>query len=140
MSFVVDASVALKWFVQENLSDAAEDLLRSSADLSAPDLLVIEMSNVAWKKAVRREITIAQAKLIAIAIQHGGPRLYPSRMFSERALEIGLALRHPVYDCLYLACAEGIEALLITADARLCRAVERTAFAARVQPLGELRL
>ncbi len=140
MSFVIDASVALKWFVVETLSEAAEELLFSSADLHAPDLLAVEVTNAAWKKVLRREIGQSQAKLMAVAIHRGGPTLYPSELFIERALEIAFALAHPVYDCLYLACAESLEAPLVTADARLLRTIEGTTFAAMVRPLNELRL
>jgi len=139
MSFVIDASVALKWFVAEALSDVAEELLLSPADLHAPDLLVVEVTNAAWKKVLRGEIGRSQAKLMAVAIHRGGPTLYPSELFIERALEIALVLDHPVYDCLYLACAESLEASLVTTDARLLRTVESTTFAATVRPLNELR-
>jgi predicted nucleic acid-binding protein len=140
MSFVVDASVALKWFVPEALSGAAEELLLSPAELHAPDLLVIEVANAAWRKVLRGEVRTTQAALIAIAIHRGGPTLYPSELFIERALEIALVLHHPVYDCLYLACAESLEALLVTTDERFLKAVEGTAFAALMRPLDELRL
>jgi len=139
MSFVVDASVALKWFVPEALSEAAEELLLSSAELHAPDLLVVEVTNAAWKKVLRGEIRRSQAKLMAVAIHRGGPTLYPSEIFIERALEIALALDHPVYGCLYLACAESLEAALVTMDARLLKLIENTAFRAMVRPLNELR-
>jgi predicted nucleic acid-binding protein len=46
---VVDASVALKWALEEPGSDRAR--LLSSARLEAPDLLPIECANVLWKKA-----------------------------------------------------------------------------------------
>lgn len=49
---VVDASVALKWFVEEEGSDLAAELLMTRALLTAPDLIVAEVCNAAWK-AVR---------------------------------------------------------------------------------------
>ena len=47
--FVVDASVALKWFVPEVDSDLAEQLLVSGAKLHAPRFLAVETINAAWK-------------------------------------------------------------------------------------------
>jgi predicted nucleic acid-binding protein len=47
MILVVDASVACKWFVEEDGSQAAEALLDSGSTLLAPDLLVPEVCNVA---------------------------------------------------------------------------------------------
>ncbi|MBM3482025.1 MAG: type II toxin-antitoxin system VapC family toxin [Alphaproteobacteria bacterium] len=136
MSFVVDASVALKWFVPEVQSRAAEELLHVQAELHAPDLLVVEIANAAWKKVLRREIDRRQAMSIAFVIHRGGPRLYPSEIFIERAAELAMTLNHSVYDCLYLACAENLGATLVTADARLLKMVADTELARMVRPLS----
>lgn len=39
----------------------------------------------------------------------------------ERAGEIALQILHPLQDCLHIACAEHVDAELITADATLLR-------------------
>ena len=49
MTIVVDASVALRWCFQLNGSDRAEELLRSDHHLIAPDLVIAEITNAAWK-------------------------------------------------------------------------------------------
>ena len=49
MTIVVDASVALRWCFQLNGSDRAEELLRSDDHLIAPDLVIAEITNAAWK-------------------------------------------------------------------------------------------
>lgn len=67
-----------------------------------------EVANIAWKKATQREISAAHARAIASAIGHYIPTLHPSSAVIERALEIALALKHPIYDCLYLACAQTV--------------------------------
>lgn len=43
--FVVDASVAIKWFVPEIHSDAAARLLDPEIYISAPDLIAPEFGN-----------------------------------------------------------------------------------------------
>ena len=55
MSLIVDASVAVKWFVEEPDSDRARQLEFADEDLIAPDLALAEVGNALWKKAVRRE-------------------------------------------------------------------------------------
>jgi len=51
-TLVIDASVAVKWVVEEN--GTPEVLaLRQRARLIAPELLVAECANILWKK-VRR--------------------------------------------------------------------------------------
>jgi hypothetical protein len=52
---VVDASVALKWVIEEDGSDAAEALLLEEP-LTGPDLLLVECANVLWTKARRGEL------------------------------------------------------------------------------------
>ena len=137
MTFVVDASVAIKWFVREALHTEALRLLDEPETLHAPDLLVPEVTNIAWKKALRGEIDQNQATEIAKAIRQGVPLLYPSTLFNERALEIAFLLEHPVYDCLYLACAELIDGVLVTADEALGEAAQRAGFDRFIRHLEE---
>jgi predicted nucleic acid-binding protein len=49
MTIVVDASVALRWCFQLAKSDRAEELLRSDHHFIAPDLVIAEITNAAWK-------------------------------------------------------------------------------------------
>ena len=49
MTIVIDASVALRWCFQLNGSDRAEELLRSDDHIIAPDLVIAELTNAAWK-------------------------------------------------------------------------------------------
>ena len=123
MNLVVDASVAVKWFVKEPLRAEARHLVERSDALYAPDLLFAEVANAAWKMARRNEIDRDQA--LAMVARVGDPiaRVFPSSLLCDRALDIALALEHPVYDCLYLACAELAGAVLVTADERLCAAL-----------------
>jgi predicted nucleic acid-binding protein len=48
-----------------------------------------------------------------------------SRDLLKPALELSLELRHPIYDCLYLALAQRRGLPLVTADERLVSAVRR---------------
>jgi predicted nucleic acid-binding protein len=136
MNLVIDASVAIKWFVTENLHDEARRLPDGGNDLHAPDILIAELANAAWKKARRKEIDGRHAREIALAHRDGVPALHPSADFIDRALQIAFELDHPIYDCLYLACAEAVGGVLVTADARLCRLVVGTRFASLVRHVG----
>ena len=132
MRYVVDTSVALKWVVREDGSEAAAELIGLA--LAAPDLIAAESANALWSKARRRDITDAQAvealpQLLAPII------LVPAAEHSARALELGLELAHPVYDCVFLAVAEELSVPLITADRRLWRTCAGTRYRSLVQPL-----
>ncbi len=137
MSLVVDASVAVKWYVEEDLSDEAVAILDRGERLFAPDLIVAEVANIAWKKAVRGEIGPDQAREIAGGIGRGVPVLCSSAELAGRALALALTLDHPVYDCLYLACAERVDGLLVTADRRLRDAARASGLGVRVGLLGD---
>ena len=132
---VVDASIAIKWFVREDLHAEADKLLEGSDDLYAPDIILSEIANVAWKKAVRKEITMRQASRIAAAMKRGVPILFPSSALVDRALQIAFSLNHSVYDCFYVACAEFVGSILITADQKLCRIARGTPFEGIIQHL-----
>ncbi len=137
MTLVVDASVAIKWFVRENMHEEATQLLAGDESLLAPDLLLPEVANIAWKKAVRQEIGPEQAVRIVEACLDGGPVLVPSSGLIERAMQMALALTHSVHDCLYLACAEAAGGVLVTADDAFCRTGRQTALAPLVRYLGQ---
>ncbi len=136
MTLIVDASVAIKWFVAEVHHEAALDLLGGGERLEAPDLLLAEVANIAWKKTLLGEVEAVQAEAIVQALPHYLARLHATKALVDRALSIALELSHPVYDGLYLACAESVDEVLITADGRLVRAASATPYAAHVRVLG----
>ena len=129
MILVVDASVAIKWFVEENLHDEALALLQHSDRLQASELVAAELANVVWKKRRREEITQSQARTVVSAISNYLSVLYPIVLDHERALELAVFLEHPVYDCLYLACAERVGGVLVTADRAFLHKVKGSPFA-----------
>jgi len=129
MTLVIDASVVVKWFVEEDLADEAASLLRRPPPLHAPDLIVAEATNAVWKKVVRGAITREQAEAFALSIPHSPLQLTPSLFLHARALDIAIELRHPVYDCLYLACAERLGGRVVTADRTFLGKVKESSFA-----------
>lgn len=137
---VVDASVAIKWFLDEPLFAMARSLLEAGEPLGAPDLLVAEVVNAAWKRHVRGEITLDQASQIAVAVPQLLDRLIPSAALAPRTLAIAVALKHPAYDCFYLALAEVEDTRLITADRRLLERAKNSRWRTRVLDLARLRL
>ena len=131
---VVDASVALKWFVPERGTTEALALLPRV--LVAPDLFEAELGNALTKKVRRREISAAQAR-ISFGDSSLLLTLVPSRPLAGAALEIALELHHPLHDCYYLALAEEQASVLVTADSRFAAKLQGTRWAALVAELGE---
>ena len=135
MRFVVDTSVVLKWVVAEQDSQHAQTLV--GLPLVAPDLLRAELANALWNKVViRNELTPEQASR-GLERASGALHLIPATPLADRALALGLALLHPIYDCFFLALAERLELPLITADRRFLNRVRASSLAIRVLHLEE---
>jgi predicted nucleic acid-binding protein len=116
--FVVDASVAVKWFVPEIHSAAAARLLDPAIVLCAPDLISAEFGNVLWKKVRRAELTPDDADEILEAFGGVPLEIRPSSVLLAAAFELAVELDRSVYDSLYLALAVAEKCALVTADAK----------------------
>lgn len=114
MSFVIDASIAIKWVVDE--PDSREAVLLRRQKLFAPDLLIAECANVLWKKVRRGEMTLAEALLAGRLIRQSDIELHALHPLMERAQRLAAVLDHAAYDCFYLALAELIDGEFVTAD------------------------
>ena len=124
MKLTVDASVVVKWFVQETeFFEEARLLLAHRLILYAPDMLLAEFANTIWKKARRNEIPDTRPYLDEVQSLDELVSLYPINALIVRATEVARELDHPVYDCLYLACAEATESVLVTADHKFAKKV-----------------
>jgi predicted nucleic acid-binding protein len=119
-TLVIDASIAVKWVVEDDGTPQAL-ALRQRAKLIAPDLLVAECSNILWKKARKRELSIDEATFAARLLQAADIELLPTRSLLETATRIAIELDHPAYDCLYLALAVENGCRLVTADESFMR-------------------
>lgn len=134
MTRIVDTSVAVKWVVREVGSENALALVGD--DLVAPDLLRAELGNVLWKKVQRGEITAAQA-IAGFEEAIDLLAFVPSAGLALPALAMALELGHPVYDCYFIALAEQLDSVLVTADRRLVARLRGTRLASSVESLGE---
>ena len=133
---VVDASVAIKLFVVEPLSDQADDLFdRLAHDPPArfyvPDLLFIECANILWKHVRRYGYSAERARedvadLRALALHS----ISAADLISD-ALPLALAYEISAYDACYVALADRLSVPFITADEALVRRLEGTLYDVR---------
>ena len=135
---VIDASVAIKWVIEEPGTREALSLRRHR--LFAPDLLVAECANILWKKTRRNELSLQEALLAARLLQRADIELAPMRAFLEPATKLAIALDHPAYDCAYLALAESLPCDLVTADQRLCTKALPAGYRSKVLALTTITL
>jgi predicted nucleic acid-binding protein len=122
---VVDASVAVKWVVDEPGSRAAAALLESPILWLAPRLMVVEVAAAIRRKVtgheLRAHLGLGALSAVLDAVREGTVKLVDDEGLVMDALLLSLGLAHRVPDCLYLALAEREGCALATADARLAR-------------------
>jgi predicted nucleic acid-binding protein len=123
-TLVVDASIVVKWVVEEDGTPQAL-ILRRQANLIAPDLLIAECANILWKKVQRDELCKQEALLAARLLQATEIELLPTRSSMEAATRIAIELDHPAYECIYLALAIDNGCKFVTADQRLLRKLDQ---------------
>jgi predicted nucleic acid-binding protein len=116
---VVDASVALKWFLPEPLGDAALSLLDEEVTLLAPGLLAIEVANALWKRHRRHQLEASEARRILADLARAPLEIHRTERWTAVALDLALQYGVTAYDGLYLALAAGHRCRLVTADRRL---------------------
>jgi predicted nucleic acid-binding protein len=121
-TLIIDASVAIKWVVQEDGTDAAIGL-RQRFRFAAPDFIVAECSNIIWKKVQRGELARQEAIIASRLLQQSDVELFSMRPLFEEATTLAIDLGHPAYDCVYLALARQIAMRFVTADKRLLQTI-----------------
>jgi predicted nucleic acid-binding protein len=124
VTVIVDASVAIKWVLEEPGSEAAARLQREEA-LAAPDFMIVECANVLRTKARRGNMNREQAELALAAIQATPIQLFPMSNYITAAQSLAFDLDQTVYDSLYLAVAVAERMVLVTADRAFAEGVAR---------------
>jgi predicted nucleic acid-binding protein len=128
---VIDASIALKWVIDENDSDRAAALLArwfvEGTTLLAPALLIYEVTNAVYQR-IRNGIfdsDDARQALENVLLTELELVFPKNSTLSVRAMELAQQYRLPAtYDAHYLALAEREQCEYWTADTRLWNAVK----------------
>jgi predicted nucleic acid-binding protein len=116
---VVDASVAAKLFITEDGSDAARALAGSDARFIAPDLVLVELANVAVKRLRRGDISRDLAEHMIATARSLFRYLAPAAGLTSRAFELATGHGVSTYDAMYVALAEARGCDLVSSDLRL---------------------
>ena len=121
---VVDASVGVKWVVDEIGSEMATALV-AGRRLLVPDLFWVETANALASKVRRSELSRAQARDAWHDLTQAPVISRPATPDSlGPALGLAQDIGHPVYDCLYLSLALAEKCCVITADKRFADVVK----------------
>ncbi|ENN83791.1 hypothetical protein RHSP_41021 (plasmid) [Rhizobium freirei PRF 81] len=125
-TLVIDASIAVKWVVEEEGTPLALALRRNHL-FAAPDLLAAECANILWKKTRRNELTSDEALMASRLLERSNIELLPMRGLLAQASKLAIELGHPAYDCMYICLAASRGWRFVTADERLIRVVSQKA-------------
>ncbi len=123
---VVDASVGIKVFVVEPLSDRADALFahlaaNPAAQFYVPDLFFVECANILWKYVRRYGYNAGDALRDSSNLVNLALHSISTADLMPRALELALAHDITAYDACYAALAERLDLPLVTADQALVR-------------------
>jgi predicted nucleic acid-binding protein len=124
--YVVDASVGIKLFLVESLSEEVHALFAHLSDdpparLYVPELFFIECANILWKYVRRFDYPAEDAlqdigNLVQLPLQR-----VSIAALAEVALAVATQYGSTAYDSAYVALAQHLELPLITADEALVR-------------------
>jgi len=129
-AYVLDASVAAKWFLpaaHETLTEQAlrlfEDYAANRIRLVVPDLFWPEIGNILWKASRVGRISAESATQAVGALMAREIPTSPSLPLLPVAFTIASAFRRSVYDSIYVSLAIASKRMFVTADERLANAV-----------------
>lgn len=134
---VVDASVGVKLFLVEALSDQAHELFAHLADdpparFYVPDLFYIECANILWKYVQRfgypAEDAVEDIRDLVQLPLHS----VPVSSLAEAALGLAVESGCTAYDGAYVALAQHLRLPLVTADEALVRRFVDTGYDVRM--------
>ena len=123
---VLDASIVMKWFVQENDSLLAlkfrEKLIHGVEEIVIPDILIYEIVNaLRFKKGVPEQVI---SSILPTLFNIGFEIIMPTEKLMREAFHLSLVTDLSIYDSTYLALANEFNVPLITADKRIHQQAE----------------
>jgi predicted nucleic acid-binding protein len=126
--FVVDASVGIKLFVDEEYSDKVHTLFDQlaadpPANLYVPDLFYIECTNILLKYTRRFGRSLEDSRADLVDLGRLSLRVVPTAELMEDALLLAAEHNITAYDACYAVLATRLDFPLVTADEPLAKAV-----------------
>ena len=129
-NFVLDTSVLIKWFSNEEDTDIAVELrdnyVKGNANITCPDLVVYELINaLRYNKALtEKDVKDSINSLLSIGINI----IVPTRQVVESAIAIAFQHEITVYDAYFVALAKELNFTYITADEKLYSKIKKLSF------------
>lgn len=135
MTIIVDASVVLKFVLREAFSDQADKLFESDEPLAAPGHFLGEVGEVHLRRFRAEQIDRAQIHSAATLVR-GSVSSIPVDDLFDVAIAISSEVAISFYDALYVAAAQSLDTIAVTANARLVARLQATEWRPRVVALA----
>jgi predicted nucleic acid-binding protein len=139
MKYVVDASVAIKWYVPEILEREASNFLKEKHELHVPELILPEFCGIIWKNVKRGLINDETARRIVVGISKRKWKIHTHQQIIVSAYEGAKTTGQTVYDWTYLALAISLSCEFVTADEKFYKALENTPFKSNLKWIGDFQ-
>lgn len=143
IELVVDASVAVKWLLDEEDSGKAEALLSEFAfNLLAPDFIYHEVANAIWKNIKFGNLLPENGlKAINYFLNFTQLQTINSNDISAMALDMCIRFNHrSIYDFIYVSLAKQLNSVCITADKELYKKLRGTDYEQHISLLSNYKL
>jgi len=127
-NIVIDASVIVKWFIDEKDSDKAEiikeQFINEEINLIIPSLLYYEVLNaLKYSKLFKLD----ELNLVGESIEnYGFNAVVIKNEIREKMVEIAINNDISIYDASYIALAEKFNTQLITADEKISKKLPKS--------------
>lgn len=127
---VLDASIVLKWYKQEIHSEIAvkikDEFIEGIHEIVVPDLLLYELTNAMRFNKDFNEEFIKES--LTNFIDLDTDITIPTDEIINSAIELSYKHDITIYDAIYVALAESIDATFITADEKLYEKIKDLEF------------
>jgi predicted nucleic acid-binding protein len=127
-TFVIDTSVAIKWYLPEVHQPEALRFLDPSFDRHAPDFIHSELGSVLLKKVRRGEVSSGEGRRYLGQLAAAPLLAQDALPLRPLAFEVALRIGSSFYDGLFLALAMQLDGRLVTADDKFYRKIQASPF------------
>jgi len=138
ISYVLDASVVVKWFIPEEYGESALKLKNVDGRFHAPAFLTLEIGNVLAKKRRRNELTHGETENIWQAFRQAPIRRHADETLVLAAFDLAQQTRTTLYDNLYLALALELNSPFVTADRKFYKTHQTTSYRQQIAWIEDL--
>jgi len=138
--FVVDSSIAVKWYLNEEFTDASLKILDPRNEMHVPNIFFLEIASILCKKFRRKEISNQEFEKVWNAMNDLPFFVHSFEDLLEPAIQISTQTGTSIYDCIYLAISLIGDSVTVTADRRFFDCIRKSRYSKQIIWINDLDL